>query len=49
MPLPTFLQRIATIHATIPCPKAAQEAMEAEVRSCAAALRQRTTTTAHRP
>lgn len=43
--LSTFLHRIATIHATTSCPKAAQEAIEAEVRKCAAALRQRTTTT----
>ena len=44
MPLPTFLQRIATIHAQTPCPKAAHEAIEAEVSACAKALRQRTTT-----
>lgn len=45
MPLTTFLQRIADIHAHTPCPKAAHEAMEAEVLNCAAALRQRATTT----
>ena len=45
MPLTTFLQRIADIHAHTPCPKAAHEAMEAEVRTCAAALRQHATTT----
>lgn len=41
MPLTTFLQRIADIHAHTPCPKAAHEAMEGEVRTCAAALRLR--------
>lgn len=44
MSLPTFLQRIATIHAQTPCPKAAHEAIEAEVSACAAALRKRITT-----
>ena len=45
MPLTTFLQRIADIHAHTPCPKAAHEAMEAEVRNCAAAMLPRATTT----
>lgn len=39
MSLSIFLQRIATIHAQTPCPKAAHEAIEAEVSACAETLR----------